>query len=647
MPARVRVERPREQASRPWALWFLATLPFASCGGILGVGNSCAVDFRRSWPHLPPEAFTVLLLWMGIIYLVSALFTGRLRWVYSWIAPPAPIEPEAQPELEQPTTPPLSEALYIGVSLAAHSKEPEPVYLTHETRNRHVYLIGKTRTGKTSVMKNMIEQDMRAGHGLCFIDPHGDAAEDLAGVVPEDRIDDVIYFDPTKDYAPSFNPFALQYQVAKLAEDVVSVFAMLVGDSWGPRLEHILRFAVMTLIADKRTNHTISDLKTMLIDEAFRGDVLSGIDNAQLLEFWAIEFPAMPNAATAPILNKLSAFLAPMSDLERVFSVKANNLDFTAIMDHGKILIVNLSKGVLGDEPSRLLGGLIVAGIQQAALARAVLPEAKRRPFYFYVDEFQNYTVSSFATILSESAKYKLNLTLAHQNFGQVPEYLRRAIFGNVATLIAYQVSAQDAPILTKEMHRSRIVVREKTSNQPLTLDQFVDQQTSIYTAAADDQLHGMSYADELRFTARYQIPSSAMNVGSQRRKAIKDQQAQEELRYRGQHIKRVLSIFESDVIDVGALSSLFPDFAFKDLGYPTVEDFVNLPPHHGYVRMGTAQNVRPFAPPMPMEPNREIQRTILDRQWNTVDSPTLETSTTPDEDSADAFITGAYDDES
>ena len=609
MPARVRVERPRQHRFGFWnnVKWVFATGFIGLFTGTCGSFCHGATTVRPGSGEAPFSAGGFLVVF-GLTFLVTAWRTGRLQKLF---ADPIPEPVVLAKDVPDERDLALSEGVFLGTSLAEDRTTPVRVYLDHATRNRHVYLIGKTRTGKTSVMKNMIEQDMRAGHGLAFLDPHGDAAEDLAGLVPEDRLGDVVYFDPTKEEAPAFNPFALGYPVAKLAEDVVSVFEMLVGDSWGPRLEHILRFSVMTLVADKRGGHTIADLKTLLLDEAYRGQVLSGVDNRQLLEFWSLEFPTMPAAAVSPILNKLSAFLAPMSHLERVFSAPRNDLDFTAIMDEGKILIVNLSKGVLGDEPSRLLGGLLVTGIQQAALFRATQKAATRRDFYLYVDEFQNYTVSSFADILSESAKYRLNLTLAHQNLGQIPDYLRRSIFGNVATLVAYQVSAQDAPILAKEMHRSRIVVREKSSNDPMTLDAFVHEQSGIYLAARADPLHGMSRHDELRFASRYQIPSpNAARAG------IKNQQAGEELQHRRSHIERALSVFRDDTIDLGALKNLFPDYEFRDQGFPTVNDFVNLPPHQGFVRIGTAQNVRPLAPPRPADPDPEIQRAVMGRRW-------------------------------
>jgi len=642
VPAKVRVEHPHPQRRfTVWQniKWFLAVsffaLPFSACAGV-AVGLVTIPAFSRNSPF---SGGTFVVALIGF-YLLYAWKSGRMT---SWFSdPPRPIIlPDISSSTAADEGEDLTKRLYLGASLADDQKTTLPIYLDHTTRNRHVYLIGKTRTGKTSVMKNMIEQDMRAGHGVCFIDPHGDAAEDLAGVVPDDRIDDVIYFDPTSPNAPRFNPLALEFDVAKLAEDIVSVFAMLLGDSWGMRMEHILRFSLMTLIADKRRKHTLADLKTLLLDEAFRGEVLSGIDNQQIMQFWSLEYPTFPAAAPAPILNKLSAFLAPMSDLERVFSHRQNDLDFADIMDNGKLLIITLQKGVLGQLPSQLLGGCLVACIQQSALARAKYPEHKRRPFYLYVDEFQNYTVSSFADILSESAKYKLNLTLAHQNLGQIPDYLRRSLFGNVATLIAYQISAQDAALVAKEMHRANLSIREKSSNRPQPLQDFKREKIQLYMEALQDPMLGMSTQELLRFHSRYQLPST-----NPMREALKNQQAVEELRQRTLHIHRALSIFQEDVIDVGALKNLFPDYEFRDTGFPTVEDFVNLPPHHGYIRIGTADNVKPLAPPVPKTPDKKIQQLIFDRRWHTDDKPEIETKITSDGNTDDDFTFGRYDDD-
>lgn len=360
------------------------------------------------------------------------------------------------------------DSVHLGEVLEApEGKETPELYLDSSLRNRHLYLLGKTRTGKTTLLKRLVIQDMEKGHGVAYIDPHGDAAQELLGNVPQSRINDVIYFDPTSRHSPNFNPLQLPYPPPKLTEDMISVFKMFFSDSWGFRLEHLLRYGLLTLLADSEP-HTLRDLRSLYLSPNTRQNIIKNLTNESLLEFWEQEYPTIPQTAAHPIINKLSAFLAPMSDLERIFSTPQNDLDFSAILNQQKILIVNLAKGTLGDEPSRLLGGCITTGIQQAALARALLPPEERKDFYFYVDEFQNFTVASFETILSESAKYRLNLTLANQNLGQLSSSLQRAIFGNIATLVSFQISSDDAPYLRKEMHRSRFlaVSRHTPPNQ-------------------------------------------------------------------------------------------------------------------------------------------------------------------------------------
>jgi len=249
---------------------------------------------------------------------------------------------------------------------------------------------------------------------------------------------------------------------------------MFFGSAWGPRMEHLLRFSVLTLLTDTKP-HTLPDLRALCINPDFRADLIARIQDPAILEFWEHEFPTIEKGAFNPIVNKLSAFLIPGSPLLRVFSDPENDLDFSAIMNGQKILIVNLAKGVLGDEPSRLLGGLIVTGIQQAALARADIPPDQRKDFHLYIDEFQNFVVDSISTILSESAKYKLFLTLAHQTLGQLPGDIERSIFGNIATIISFQISAEDAGTLRREMHRTRYMVRRKESDEHQPLSALVD----------------------------------------------------------------------------------------------------------------------------------------------------------------------------
>jgi hypothetical protein len=332
-------------------------------------------------------------------------------------------------------------------------------WLAPKIRERHTYLIGKTRTGRTNLLKTLLLQDMRRGTGIAFLDPHGDAAYELLGNIPKKRIQDTIYFDPTSAHAPSFNLFRLPYPPYKLTEDIISLFKMFFGDSWGYRMEHILRMSTLTLLTD-HTPHTLKDLQTLLLNPAYRNHTTTSHPNPDIRAFWEREFPSIEKSATNPILNKLSAFLLPSSPMARIFSQISNDLNFPEILNQQKIFIANLAKGKLGDEPSRLLGGLITAGIQQAALSRADLPPQERKDFHFFVDEFHNYIISSFEVILTESAKYRCFLTLAHQNLGQIPTSLERAIFGNIATLISFQISAQDARTLQPEMRQTRTDTR-------------------------------------------------------------------------------------------------------------------------------------------------------------------------------------------
>lgn len=478
--------------------------------------------------------------------------------------------------------------VWVGNVLSDCGGEAERgLWLDNAMRNRHCYVIGKTRTGKTSLLKSLAIQDMLNGRGLTFIDPHGDAAAELVGWVPDDRTADLIYFDPTDEKSPAFNPFALPYPPPKLAEDIVSVFRMLVGDSWGPRMEHLLRYGVLTLLAD-REPRALRDLRRLFLDDAFRRDIVVGVENEQLREFWELEFPSIPESAVNPILNKLSAFLAPMSHLERVFSQPANDLDFSAILDSGKILLVNLAKGVLGEEPSRLLGGLLVTGLQQAALARAARPANERRDHFLYVDEFQNFTVASFESILAESAKYRLDLILANQNLGQLGTSLQRAIFGNCGTLVAFQVSADDATTLRKEMHRTRLVVRPREEGNFYLLADFVEAQRQIYRDALSDKYLGMGAQErhQLRAMTNYGAADGLLAAGLQgwRVGSVKQERRQE--------MERVLALLEDGPLEAKALAELFPDFEFRELTFPDVDDFLNCQPGVAFCRVGSADNV-------------------------------------------------------
>ncbi len=541
---------------------------------------------------------------LGYCTLISGLafvFRRPLRALYRTFYPPHTETPE-EPPLEPPQIAPNSAFLGVPVQSndLAQPAQLDGLWLAPEVRVKHLYLIGKTRTGKTTLIKNLIIQDIEHGHGVGFIDPHGDAAEELLGTIPPERIHDVIYLDPSMENCPAFNVLRLPYAPYKLAEDIVSVFKMFFAASWGQRMEHLLRFSVLTLISDPEPR-TIKDLRTLFLDEVFRADVVSRITDPTLQEFWQLEFPNMPRDAAAPIINKLSAFMLPNSPLARLFSRPENDVNLSAIMDEGKILIVNLAKGILGDEPSFLLGGLIAAGVQQAALARATTAPEQRRAFYFYVDEFQNYVVSSFETILSEAAKYKLFLTLAHQTLGQLPSALEHAIFGNVATIISFQVSAEDASRLQREMHRSRYVVRPKQSSQLVPFNEFITQQKQICTLALTDKWAGMPRADRQVLEGKAATSfSGAMNF-------------RREVEARREKVRSVLATLERGEPDPKFLKEVFPDYEIRALSFPNVEDFTNLPPRHAFARIERAENVTFFRTVAAPEPNQEIRAAILE----------------------------------
>ncbi len=362
--------------------------------------------------------------------------------------PPPPRDPTA------PTT-----ALTLGTT-----PEGQPVTITDTDRTRHVYLIGGTGSGKSVTLTNLATQDIRAGRGLTVIDPHGDlvANPDLerGGLlyrVPPEYRDRVTYFDPMDEDAPAFNLLASDYEPDKLTTDLVATFKMFFGDSWGVQMEHLLRNALLTLLADRRHEpHSFADLRALLIDEDYCDTIVKRA-HPDYASFWHHEFPHLTKDAARPILTRLGALLVPGSAIKRVVSNTANELDVKAIMDSGKILLVNLSKGALGEQPAKLLGGLIVTAITQAALARQRMPEKDRTPHTLYCDEFQNFAdLPSTQDILSEARKYQLRLVLAHQTMSQVDSTLMANILGNVRTVIGFNVSPDDAAKLAKRMARTR-----------------------------------------------------------------------------------------------------------------------------------------------------------------------------------------------
>ncbi len=323
-------------------------------------------------------------------------------------------------------------------------------------RSRHVYIIGQTGAGKSGTLELLALSDIFHNQGYAIIDPHGDFAMDNMRFIPESRIKDVVYFNPSDTAHPlGFNPLEVTDPNMKsnISSEVIGVLERMFSNSWGPRLEYILRYTILALL--DRPETTMLDITRMLTDKAFRKETLSYCRDTVVLQFWNSEFNTwtekFQNEAIAPILNKVGAFTAnPV--IRNIIGQPKSTFNIREIMDDGKILIVNLSKGLLGEDNSSVLGAFLVTKIQLAAMSRSDIPNIEdRRPFYLYVDEFQNFATDSFATILSEARKYGLNLTVANQYISQMSETVRDAVFGNVGTMISFRVSADDSPILAKQ----------------------------------------------------------------------------------------------------------------------------------------------------------------------------------------------------
>lgn len=328
--------------------------------------------------------------------------------------------------------------------------------LTRRDRSRHVYVIGQTGAGKSGLLELFALSDVFYNQGYCIIDPHGDFAVNNLRFVPESRVKDVVYFNPADTaYPVAFNPLELSDESRKpnVCSEVIGVLKRMFGDSWGPRLEHILRYTLLALL--DRPETTLLDISRMLTDKEFRKETLNYCKDVTVLQFWKHEFgqwnEKQVNESIAPVLNKVGAFTAnPI--IRNIVGQPKSSFDIRKIMDEGKILVVNLSKGLIGEDNAGILGAFLVTKVQLAAMSRSDIPDVKdRRPFYLYVDEFQNFATDSFAVILSEARKYGLNLTIANQYIAQMTDPVRDAVFGNVGTTISFRVSADDAPFLIKQ----------------------------------------------------------------------------------------------------------------------------------------------------------------------------------------------------
>lgn len=344
-----------------------------------------------------------------------------------------------------------SEVVFIGrTNYVASLEEKKFVFgIKRVDRRRHMYIVGKSGVGKSKLLELMVRQDIAYGQGLCVIDPHGELIDDILNFIPKERIEDVCIIDPGDvEFPSSFNPLAnidpnFKHQ---LTQGLIEVLRKQFGANWTPRLEHVFRFTVLALL--DYPHATMRGMISMLTDRNYRQKVVEYIGDDMVKRFWAIEFAdwseKFDTDAIIPLVNKLGQFLSdPM--LRNIFGQKQNKIDLEQLMNEQKILLINLSKGKIGEENSSFFGAMFLTKIKQAGMARAKLDPADRHDFYLYVDEFHNIVTDTFENILSEARKYGINLIVAHQYVGQLIPKVQQAVLGNTGSMITFRVGGDDA----------------------------------------------------------------------------------------------------------------------------------------------------------------------------------------------------------
>ena len=369
----------------------------------------------------------------------TSVETPFILWALSQTAEPPANLPIAT-EQNQDDVSPIAAANFRGHNIAFG--------LPRSDRGRHLYILGQTGVGKSGLLELMTISDIYSPYGFAVVDPHGDYALSILKRIPAARAGDVIYFNPADvDYPMAFNPMEVTDPKLKThtASELIGVLKKMF-DSWGPRLEYILRYSILALL--EYPEATMLDITRILTDKAFRNEVMKCVTDPVVRNFWTVEFAAWNDKfaaeAVAPVLNKVGAFTAnPV--VRNIIGQPKSSFNIREIMDQRKILIVNLSRGLIGEDNAALLGALLVTKIQLASMSRADVPTGDRIPFYLYVDEFQHFATDSFATILSEARKYALNLTVANQYIAQMSQEVKDAVFGNVGSMIAFRMGADDA----------------------------------------------------------------------------------------------------------------------------------------------------------------------------------------------------------
>ncbi len=402
----------------------------------------------------------------------STVETPTIAWIHA---------KKGEPPLNLPT----DNCTYFGIT--SYRNKIDKFGIKDEDRRRHMYLIGKSGTGKSQLFRNMIIQDMQNGKGVGVLDPHGTLIEDLMDSIPDNRVDDVVYFDPSDAERPvALNMLEVVDESQKnlMASGIVSAIKHHFGTmSWGPRLEYLLNICILTLLEVEGT--TLLGVTRLLLDQNYQRFITYQVKDPVLKEFWEKEFKEMKGnqklvtEAIAPIQNKIGRFLSS-STIRNILGRAHSTVKIDEIMNNGKILLINLSKGKIGEDNANLLGSLLVSRIQFMALQRASMEEKNRKDFFLFVDEFQNFASGSFESILSEARKYRLGLHLTHQYTSQVPEEILSAVMGNVGTMISFAIGAPDAEVLATEFapvfDENDLISLER---QQMYLKLLIDGQTS------------------------------------------------------------------------------------------------------------------------------------------------------------------------
>lgn len=349
---------------------------------------------------------------------------------------------------------PITDGVNLGTVRKSYVSDPNKFHINQKDRMRHMYILGKTGVGKSTLMYNMFMQDVEAGNGCCIVDPHGDLVEEILKNFPKNRVNDLVILDPTDLTFPfAFNILDSSLIDSKdlVVAGVIDVFKKLYGFSWGPRMEYILRNALMVLVEAK--GQTLLSLQRFLVEEDFRRQLVKQVQDPIVKKFWEEEFAALDKKSktefVAPILNKVGQFMS-VSYIRNILGQVKSKVDFFWMMNKQKVVLIKLPKGQLGEENATLLGSMMLTFLQLQVMRRQSLASEDRKSFYLYVDEFQNFATSSFEVLLSEARKYGLGLIVANQFLSQLEESIREALLGNVGTLLSFRLGLKDAELISK-----------------------------------------------------------------------------------------------------------------------------------------------------------------------------------------------------